>query len=141
MPEVGCVFCNPTAESILWSDARCRVLLVTDTKFTGFCRVVWNGHVTEFTDLDDAARAHVMSVVCAVEQALRRLLAPDKINLASLGNQVPHLHWHVIPRYRDDSHFPDAIWAAPQRAGALRSTPPDFARRVKEALDTALHSR
>ena len=51
----------------------------------------------------------------AVEAALRELLHPDKINLASLGNMTPHLHWHVIPRFRDDPHFPNAIWSAPLR--------------------------
>jgi diadenosine tetraphosphate (Ap4A) HIT family hydrolase len=40
---------------------------------------------------------------------------PDKINLASLGNVVPHLHWHVIPRFADDAHFPSPVWAQAQR--------------------------
>jgi hypothetical protein len=57
-----------------------------------------------------------MNVVFAVEAAVREIARPDKINLASLGNVVPHLHWHVIPRWADDPHFPDAIWAAPRRA-------------------------
>jgi diadenosine tetraphosphate (Ap4A) HIT family hydrolase len=42
-------------------------------------------------------------------------MKPGKVNLASLGNQVPHLHWHVIPRYADDAHFPKPIWATPER--------------------------
>jgi diadenosine tetraphosphate (Ap4A) HIT family hydrolase len=53
--------------------------------------------------------------VFALEAALRELLRPDKINLASLGNMTPHLHWHVIPRFRDDPHFPNPIWGARQR--------------------------
>jgi len=44
-----------------------------------------------------------------------RHLQPDKVNLASLGNAVPHLHWHVIGRFAWDSHFPGAVWAQPQR--------------------------
>jgi diadenosine tetraphosphate (Ap4A) HIT family hydrolase len=135
MPKPDCVFCQQKGESVIWSDARCRVLLVTDTPFAGFCRVVWNEHVPELTDLDDASQARVMSVVATVERALRKLLSPDKVNLASLGNMVPHLHWHVIPRYRDDSHFPDAIWAAAKRPGVLRTLPGDFAANVKRALD------
>jgi diadenosine tetraphosphate (Ap4A) HIT family hydrolase len=59
--------------------------------------------------------ATLMDVVFATERALRRIMQPDKINLASLGNVVPHLHWHVIPRWRDDSHFPAPIWAAATR--------------------------
>ena len=50
-----------------------------------------------------------------VEAAVREIVQPDKINLASLGNVVPHLHWHVIPRWQDDVNFPDVIWAAPRR--------------------------
>ncbi|HVP88222.1 MAG TPA: HIT family protein [Casimicrobiaceae bacterium] len=138
MPQAGCIFCNPTGETVLWSDAHCRVLHVSDAKFPGFCRVIWNAHVTEFTDLDEAARAHVMKVVALVEQALRKLLAPDKINLASLGNQTPHLHWHIIPRYRDDAHFPDPIWAAVKRPGVVRPLPSDFASSVRKTLETAL---
>ncbi|GAB3263890.1 hypothetical protein GCM10027296_39740 [Chitinimonas naiadis] len=56
-----------------------------------------------------------MNAVWAVEEVLRHELQPDKINLASLGNVVPHLHWHIIPRWRDDPHFPSPIWALPVR--------------------------
>ena len=113
MSQDNCVYCNATAESVVWSDARCRVLHVTDATFAGFCRVVWGTHVAEFSDLDDAARTHVMRVVAGVEKGLRDLLAPDKVNLASLGNLVPHLHWHVIPRYRNDPRWGQPIWATP----------------------------
>lgn len=138
MPHPDCVYCNPKEETVLWSGAHCRVLHVADPKFPGFCRVVWNAHATEFSELDDASRGHVMKVVAVVEKMLRTLLSPDKINLASLGNQVPHLHWHIIPRYRDDSHFPESIWAAPQRGGIVRALPNDFADRIKKALDRSL---
>ena len=138
MSQDNCVYCNATAESVVWSDACCRVLHVTDATFAGFCRVVWGTHVAEFSDLDDAARTHVMRVVAGVEKGLRDLLAPDKVNLASLGNLVPHLHWHVIPRYVDDSHYPEPIWAAPQRVGVVRTLPRDFATRMKRALDRSL---
>ena len=105
----------------MWSDARCRVLHVTDATFAGFCRVVWGTHVAEFSDLDDAARTHVMRVVAGVEKGLRDLLAPDKVNLASLGNLVPHLHWHVIPRFTDDPHFPEPVWGDRKRAVCPRA--------------------
>jgi hypothetical protein len=66
-------------------------------------------------DLAAPDRAHFITVVFAVERVLRELLHPDKINLASLGNQVPHLHWHVIPRFVDDAHFPDPVWVVRRR--------------------------
>ena len=59
-----------------------------------------------------------MEVVATVERALRQHLQPTKINLAALGNMVPHLHWHVIARFEWDSHFPAPVWAAGQRERA-----------------------
>jgi diadenosine tetraphosphate (Ap4A) HIT family hydrolase len=59
-----------------------------------------------------------MEVVFAVEAAVRETMRPDKMNLASLGNMTPHVHWHVVPRFHDDRHFPNPIWAAPQRERA-----------------------
>ncbi len=50
-----------------------------------------------------------------IEQALRATLAPTKINLASFGNMVAHLHWHVIARFDWDSHFPQPVWGTVQR--------------------------
>jgi len=106
-----CELCNPASELVLWQDDFCRVALVDDSDYPGFCRVILERHMIEMTDLSAAERARLMDAVFAAETALREVLAPDKINLASLGNVVPHIHWHVIPRYRDDPHFPRPIWA------------------------------
>jgi diadenosine tetraphosphate (Ap4A) HIT family hydrolase len=116
-----CSLCMaPDPAELLWHDRRCRVILARDPDYPGFCRVVWQAHVAEFTDLLPAERTHLLAVVAGVERALRSLLSPAKVNLASLGNQVPHLHWHVIPRFADDAHFPDAVWAPRRRPGAPR---------------------
>ncbi|HZV55417.1 MAG TPA: HIT family protein [Rhodocyclaceae bacterium] len=108
----------------------CRVVRVEGPEgdaFPGYCRVVWRAHVGEMTELDAGSRRHLMNVVFAVETALRTLQAPDKVNLAALGNMVPHLHWHIIPRWRDDSHFPAAIWAEPQESAVVTRRPPTTA--------------
>jgi hypothetical protein len=55
-----------------------------------------------------------MAAVRQVERVLRDTLTPDKVNVASLGNQVPHLHVHIVPRWRDDLTFPDSIWSRPE---------------------------
>lgn len=130
-----CPLCGPDADRTLWRDGRCRVVLAPEPDYPGFCRVVWHAHVREMTDLAVRDRAHLLRVVFAVERALRELLKPDKINLASLGNQVPHLHWHVIPRFADDAHFPDPVWAARRREGARRECRVDeLAERLRRAL-------
>lgn len=121
---------------MLWQDELCRLVLVPDADYPGSCRVIWKRHVAEMTDLDTRERRHLMSVVFAAEAAVRRAARPDKINLASLGNLVPHLHWHVIPRWRDDSHFPAPIWAAAQRSAKPR--PVVGSAHLQQALKTEL---
>ncbi|HAT32799.1 MAG TPA: HIT family protein, partial [Janthinobacterium sp.] len=96
--------------TVIWCNARVAVLAVDDAAYPGFCRVVWQVHVKEMSELDTAQRALIMEVVWRVELALRAVMLPEKINLASLGNMTPHVHWHVIPRYLDDAHFPQPIW-------------------------------
>ena len=123
-------------EVVLHEDDRCRVIRVDDPAYPGFCRVIWKQHVAEMTELAPDARRHLMDVVFATERALRELMQPDKINLASFGNMVPHLHWHVIPRFRDDRHFPEPTWGTPQRAGAVHTAP--AAAVLSRALATAL---
>jgi len=117
MHSDNCPLCRSAGESLLWRGPHCRAIAAPQPHYPAFCRVIWNEHVNEMSDLAVAQRTQLMAVVYAVEDALRELLFPMKINLASLGNQIPHLHWHVIPRFADDAHFPDAVWAQPRRAG------------------------
>ncbi len=138
MSENACPYCEQNSGTVLWAEQRCRVIHIADTPFSGLCRVVWSSHVREFTDLGDADRSHLMRVVAAVERGLRDVLVPDKMNLASLGTAVPHLHWHVIPRWADDSHYPEPVWAAAQRKGVVRALPTDFAAQMKGRLEAAL---
>ena len=119
----ACPLCNPDHELLVWQDDACRVILVEDADHPGYCRIIWKAHEAEMTDLSPGDRTHLLHVVMATESALRALMQPDKINLASLGNRVPHLHWHVIARFRDDAHFPDSIWSQRMRMSHPRKRP------------------
>lgn len=132
-----CPLCHPTGERVLWHNGRLRVIAVDDADYPGYTRVIWNDHTAEMTDLAPQDREALMAVVWQVEQAQRRHLRPDKINLAQFGNMVPHLHWHIIPRWRDDSHFPQAIWAQPpersaQQAQAWEARKPGLQQQVSD---------
>ena len=116
----ACELCDSAGGDTLWQDELCRVVLVEHRDYPGFCRVILNRHVSEMTDLDAVTRQRLMRVVFAAEQALRELMQPAKINLASLGNRVAHLHWHVIARFADDKHFPDSVWSEARRPGVPR---------------------
>jgi diadenosine tetraphosphate (Ap4A) HIT family hydrolase len=135
---MACELCDTLGGDLLWNSPLCRVILVNDASYPGFCRVILNRHVAEMTDLPDTERMTLMQVVFATESAVRDVLHPDKINLASLGNMVPHVHWHVIPRFADDSHFPNPIWGEPKREATLRPIPADMADRLRSALAAQL---
>ncbi len=112
---MDCILCHPTNENVLWKNKQMRVIHVDDPIYPGYFRVIWNTHVAEMSDLSDQDREMLQKVLLTVEKVLRQQMRPDKINLAQFGNMVPHLHWHIIARYRDDAHFPESIWGQQQR--------------------------
>ncbi|WP_371324047.1 HIT family protein [Dechloromonas sp. ZY10] len=135
-PE-NCPLCREDGGTLLWRNSQLRVIRVNDPDYPGFCRVVWQAHVREMSDLDPTQQQQLMQTVFAVERVVRELFTPDKINLASFGNMVPHVHWHVIPRWQDDRHFPEPVWGQPQRTpNAVRPQVSDDA--LAAALTTAL---
>jgi diadenosine tetraphosphate (Ap4A) HIT family hydrolase len=130
-----CPLCVQAGGQELWQDDQLRVIVADEPDYPGFLRVVWHRHVAEWSDLSDAERRHLDHCLLQVERAIRDCMQPDKINLASLGNVVPHLHWHVIPRFADDPHFPQPVWGQRQRDVAL----PEHAVRQGRALVLQQH--
>ncbi len=110
-----CALCAGDGGTLVHRGAQWRVIRADEAHFPAFYRVVWSDHVAEFSDLSPSDRVACMAVVATVEQVLRTQLQPTKINLAALGNMVPHLHWHVVARFADDTHFPDPVWASARR--------------------------
>lgn len=112
---MDCVLCHPQKENVVWKNKDLRVIQVDDPLFPGYFRVIWNKHIAEMSDLTDDERQLLEKVLLTVEKVVREQMQPDKINWAQFGNMVPHLHWHIIARYRNDSHFPESIWGLKQR--------------------------
>lgn len=115
MQDFACELCGLEGGEVVFQHRLLRVVLINDRLYPGFCRVIWQQHAREMTDLVAIDRSLLMTVVCKVEQAQREVMDPHKINLASLGNMTPHVHWHVIPRFDDDAHFPQPVWGQQQR--------------------------
>jgi len=132
----ACELCDGVGGDRLHDDPHglWRVILAPEPDYPGFCRVIANRHVREMTDLAPDERVRLLSAVLACEEALREVVKPDKINLASLGNVVPHVHWHVIPRWTDDRCFPGPIWAPSRREAPPRPPAADLVARLREAL-------
>lgn len=127
--KAGCELCERDGGHLVARNGQLRIIRALDADHPAFYRVVWNDHVAEWTDLAPADRSALMQVVTQVESVLRERLSPTKVNLASLGNVVPHLHWHVIARFDWDARWPAPVWAPLQR------DVPDAASRLALPLD------
>ena len=139
-PRSNCALCAQAGGEVLWDDGFARVVLIGDADHPAYCRVILNAHRKEMTDLAEVERARLMKTVFVVERVLRELLEPEKINLASFGNMVPHLHWHIIPRFADDPHFPNPVFGARQRDGA-RPLPAEFVHSMRQRLSGLLEKK
>ena len=108
-----CRFCRgerPAADHKIVDLDATAVYLHDDQFFPGWTVLVLKRHATELYELDADERARMMNDVTRVASALATLFTPRKINYELLGNQVPHIHWHVIPRGSDDPAPLDAVW-------------------------------
>lgn len=137
-----CPLCQASPHPVLWQDDFCRVVLLEDKDYPAYCRVELLAHVKEMTDLAPADRIRTMQVVFAVEAAIREVIQPDKINLASLGNKTPHMHWHVIPRFENDKHFPNSHWGERLRNDSPQPLTPiqieTLSQKIKAHVECAL---
>ncbi len=123
-----CTKWNDDAELRIAELAHSYVLLNRDQFFPGYCFVFTKVHVTELFHLDREVRGAVVEEVNAVAAALFELYRPAKINYELLGNMVPHMHWHLVPRFADDPLWPRPIWSEPHEPVTL--SPAAYAERI-----------
>lgn len=137
--NADCPLCQAPSERILFETEDYRVIVADDDpNVPAFCRLIWRHHVREMTDLSPDERMKMMNAVFQLEAAMRHVLQPSKINLASLGNVVPHVHWHVIARFEDDAHFPAPVWAVARREASIR-LPENWIGKVQDYLHQQLY--
>lgn len=138
--DVTCTLCMAMNEDVLVETEKWRVIVVHDEiKTPAFCRVIWREHIAEMTDLSIVDRDELMRAVYLVEAAMREVLQPSKINLASLGNVVPHLHWHIIARFVDDACFPAPIWTQAIRKASYQ-LPENWIQQVQQKILMAVQA-
>ena len=104
---------NDDAELRVAELRHCYVTLNRDQFFPGYCFVFAREHVVELFHLDAATRHAVIDEVSQVAAALARVYRPTKVNYELLGNMVPHMHWHIVPRFEGGPLWPKPIWSEP----------------------------
>lgn len=105
-----CVFCVPQHEVVIYKCDICRVIIVDNPYYVGYLQVISNVHAKELTNLPLDNAKFMLNLLLTLELRLRQIFNPDKINIACFGNMVPHVHFHIIPRFKNDRHFPNPIW-------------------------------
>lgn len=101
--------------------------------FRGYCVLVSKGHFKEMTDMPPVMQTGMFQEMMTVSAVLQEQFRPAKMNMCSLGNVVPHVHWHFFPRYSDDPQFKDPPWLRMQLFDSARISPED-SRELIETL-------
>lgn len=112
-----CPLCYSPGGQIIFENSFVRAVNPGETAYPNFTRIILREHHKEMTDLSTQERALLMEYVYATEQVQRQVLNPDKINLAQFGTMTPHIHWHIIPRYQWDLHYPNSFWSQASHDG------------------------
>jgi diadenosine tetraphosphate (Ap4A) HIT family hydrolase len=123
MSHVECPLCRKLAnldslplEELVWQFPYSVALLGPWQYYLGYCILVARYHASELNQLPEGERIAYFNEMCMLAKAIEAAFHPRKLNYELLGNQVPHLHWHLFPRY---DHDPDAlkpVWIALERA-------------------------
>lgn len=88
----------------------CNVRLMDNKNFPWLILVPKVAGASEWIDLDRDAQHQLSDEIAVVSHILKALVTPDKLNIATLGNQVSQLHIHLIARYKGDSAWPNPVW-------------------------------
>ena len=123
MTGTPCPFCERLAtlselpgDDLVWRFAHSVAFLGPWQFYHGYCVLVARTHATELSRLSAEERRAYLDEMCLLAAAIETAFRPHKLNYELLGNQVPHLHWHLFPRYADDAEALKPVWLALDRA-------------------------
>jgi len=136
--DPACVMCGKYGASgpmLIAELETSRAFLHEDQFFAGYVLLVLRRHATELYRLEVAERRAHLEEVSRVAEALARVFRPVKMNYELLGNQVPHIHWHLVPRLSTDPDLRSPIWHVDHRPAPLA---PAAARERIESIRRAL---
>ncbi len=122
MTDAGCVMCDKYGAAgprLIAELETTRAFLHEDQFFPGYVLLVLRRHATELYELEAGERRAHLEEVSRVAQALARAFRPVKMNYELLGNQVPHIHWHLVPRLPTDPDLRAPVWRVDHRPAPL----------------------
>lgn len=114
MSTKECPLCSKVANTR--NEMRIKELVVStafleeNQAYRGYSIVVYNTHETSLENLPQENRTQFYRDMLEISSAIVKAFRPDKMNYELLGNLVPHLHWHIVPRYKTDPCWGYPIW-------------------------------
>jgi len=76
--------------------------------------------IKEFSQCSNELQLEILKTINIIEKEMLEYFKPDKINIASFGNYVPHVHFHIQARFKNDNYFPEPTWGKKQRDSNLQ---------------------
>ena len=111
--NTDCEFCSGSS-SFVRSQVRqyhhWRIELHHSQYYLGRCAVILNRHLEDFFDISTKERDELFTIMNSLRKSINQAFHPDMFNYATLGNIVPHVHLHVIPRYKNPVTFNEAVF-------------------------------
>jgi diadenosine tetraphosphate (Ap4A) HIT family hydrolase len=117
----ACTGTWPPKDHHIFDCGQARAYLHEDQFFLGWTVLVLNRHATELFDLSAREREQLIESISLIAHGLKDELEAVKINYELLGNQLPHIHWHLIPRLADDPAPLEPVWRIPHEPRCLTS--------------------
>jgi diadenosine tetraphosphate (Ap4A) HIT family hydrolase len=113
--------------------------LTKNQTYRGQCQLIFDSrHVARIDQLTRPEWTSLAADLYTAQQAIARVVSPDHINVESLGNVVPHLHWHIIPRYAGDPMWGAPVWKVPLDSMPDTRLPDNERAALLEQLEKAL---
>ncbi len=140
---MDCVFCMRRSDPALaahrqvWEFEKSILWVADHQAFPGYCVLALKDHVKEMHDLSLEDQHKVLREMMLVGRTLENLFSADKINYASYGNMVPHLHWHIFPRKIGDLAWPSPPWVKMSEFNQYPHTPESL-ENLKEMIRSFL---
>jgi diadenosine tetraphosphate (Ap4A) HIT family hydrolase len=101
-------------------------------------KIFTHSHHKEFSECSYEEKKMIWEYLEIIEIKMLSYFKPAKINIASFGNMLPRVHWHIMARFENDSYFPEPMWGVKQREGMQLTAPMEL---FIEELKVELTSR
>jgi len=131
-----CIFCKIVKDGDKTEIIRFKhsvAILDINQFFRGKTLVIFKRHEEDLTELSEEEREGFFNEMMKVATVVKNVLEPDKLNYALLGNAVYHLHWHIIPRYRNDPNWGGPPWPH-DKVKLSEKEAVDLVKRIKKKL-------